>query len=118
LRRHGVPFVPLSTQELAAVAITSDQAEQIARAATKSVKAEGCIFLGSLESPIMSSAGQVIGSEQVPSYLVQFLTARPEATGTDRIELVVVNAVTGAQEGGWVGGPQPYGIAGTTCGAS
>ena len=118
LRRHGVTFVPLSPKELATVAITSAQAELIARAATKAVRAEGCIFLGSLKGLIMSSAGQVIGSEQVPSYLVQFLTARSGATGTDRIELVVVNAVTGAQQGGYTGGPQPYGIAGTTCGAS
>jgi hypothetical protein len=118
LRRHGVTFVPLNPDELAAVAVTSAQAELIARAATKAVRAEGCIFLGSLKSLVMSSAGQVIGSEQVPTYLVQFLTARPEDTGTDHIELIVINAVTGVRQGGYGGGPRPYGIAGTTCGAS
>jgi hypothetical protein len=122
----GIGFRPLTVSELALVRVSAAAAESRALAEPAQGYGEdggkivwtkvGCIFLGYYVGPQFSNHGNVYVPPQLPAYLVQIIGAPAPGFPGDNIQVVVLDAETGARVTAF-GGGKPV-VLGTTCGVS
>jgi hypothetical protein len=129
LAKMQTGFRSLTDAEHADVRITAAQAERVGLATpgteydlagdTISYTKVGCVFLGYYTGPPFPSVGYVPPTR--PAYLVQVISAPVPRFPLMNIALIYVDAQTGDRvwnSGTDGGGSLPFGILGTTCGAS
>jgi hypothetical protein len=122
----GIGFRPLTVSELSLVRVSAAAAASRALAEPAQGYGEdggkivwtkvGCIFLGYYVGRQFSNHGNVYVPPQLPAYLVQIIGAPAPGYPGLNIQVVVLDAGTGARVTAFGGGGDP--VLGTTCGVS